>query len=97
MKHLASTTLCTTFLAATMTVTAAGAGAAPSGPSSVDNAVHALEQAGYNVTIRRTGSGPLRECKVAAIRPGNGITGQRTGAGDPPSAMEAAAYLDVIC
>ncbi|GJF10496.1 hypothetical protein NGTWS0302_07670 [Mycolicibacterium cyprinidarum] len=96
MKHIAFATLCATGLAATMIATATADDGAPSG-SSVDDTIRSLESNGYNVIVRRTGSEPLRKCRVGAIRPGHGLTEKREEAGNGPGGFNTSVYLDVIC
>lgn len=47
---------------------AAMAGAAPSGPSSVDQVVHELKSQGYAVIVNRFGTGRSDDCTVSAVR-----------------------------
>lgn len=96
MKQIAFAALCATGLAATMIAPATADDAAPSG-SSVDDVIRSLKSNGYNVIVRRTGSEPLRRCRVSAIRPGHGLTEERGQAGSGPGGFDTAVYLDVIC
>jgi hypothetical protein len=50
------------------------AAAAPSGAGSALAVVGSLERNGYKVILNRTGTAPLQECEVTAVRPGREIT-----------------------
>jgi len=60
---------------------AATAVAAPTGPSSVDQAVNQLKADGYAVVVNKIGAASADRCAVAAVRPGQ--TYSRTDSGTP--------------
>ena len=60
---------------------AAAAIAAPSGPSSVEQAMDQLKADGYTVIVNRIGTGPADKCTLAAVRPGQ--TYSRSDSGTP--------------
>lgn len=79
---------------------AAIVGAAPSGPSSVDQVVRQLKEQGYAVIVSRVGTGPSDDCAVVAIRYGQ--TYSRTDHGVPGSDLSTTVlgktvYVDVKC
>jgi len=61
--------------------TASAVSAAPSGVTSADQAIDQLRSEGYNVIVNRTGTGPIDQCTVAEVRPGQ--TYSRTDSGVP--------------
>ena len=81
MKTLVLTTVINTALWAGALILAAAAIAAPSGPSSVEQAMDQLKAGGYTVIVNRVGAGPTDDCSVAAVRPGQ--TYSRTDSGTP--------------
>ena len=66
-------------LSAAALTLAAAAAAAPSGPSSVDQTVNQLKADGYTVMINKVGAGPVHQCTVAAVRPGQTYSRSDTG------------------
>jgi hypothetical protein len=85
-------------LAASAVVLAGVAGAAPTGPSEVDETVRTLKASGYNVIVNRTGAAPLSDCTVSAVRPG--VTHQTTdvrGSDIEPMIISDTVYVDVAC
>lgn len=79
---------------------AAVAGAAPSGPSSVDQVVHELKSQGYAVIVNRFGTGRSDDCTVSAVR--HGQTYSRTDHGVPGGDLSTTVtgktvYVDVKC
>ena len=80
-------------------VLAAGAAAAPTGPSQVDDTVRTLEAGGYNVIINRSGAAPLSQCTVNAVRPGqtHSTTDSRGGSSINTTITSKTVYVDVAC
>ena len=78
---------------------AAGASAAPTGPSSAQDTVHALEAKGYNVILNRTGTGLLPSCTVTSVQPGQTFaTVDSRGGGSPNETVLAKTVrVDVAC
>ncbi len=79
---------------------AAVAGAAPTGPSSVDQVVHQLKAQGYAVIVNRFGTGRSDDCAVTAVR--HGQTYSRTDHGVPGGDLSTTVtgktvYVDVKC
>lgn len=75
-------------------------GAAPSGPSSVDQVVRQLKAQGYAVVVNRFGTGRSEDCAVTAVRPGQ--TYSRTDHGVPGGDLSTTVtgktvYVDVKC
>jgi hypothetical protein len=60
---------------------AAPAGAAPTGPGNAQETINQLQADGYNVIVNRTGTTPLDQATVVAVRPGQ--TYSRTDSGSP--------------
>ena len=81
MKKLVLTTVIASGLCAGALTFAAAAIAAPSGPSSVEQAMDQLEADGYAVIVNRVGAGPIDKCTLATVRPGQ--TYSRTDSGTP--------------
>ncbi len=79
---------------------AAPAAAAPSGPSNAQDTVNSLRAQGYSVILSRTGTAPLTQCLVHAIRPGQEVTrSDSSGPGDTFTTVvvSKSIYLDVEC
>lgn len=79
---------------------AATVGAAPSGPSPVDQVVRQLKAQGYAVIVNRVGTGRSDDCAVVAIR--HGQTYSRTDHGVPGGDFSTTVtgktvYVDVKC
>ncbi len=79
---------------------AATVGAAPSGPSPVDQVVRQLKEQGYAVIVNRVGTGRSDDCAVVAIR--HGQTYSRTDHGVPGGDFSTTVtgktvYVDVKC
>jgi hypothetical protein len=80
---------------------AGAANAAPSGPSAAQ-AVSQLQAEGYHVILNKIGNGPLDQCTVSAVRPGQTFSRMDSGA---PGAMDdivttltaRTVYVDVTC
>lgn len=78
----------------------APAAAAPSGPSNAQDTVNSLKAQGYTVILSRTGTAPLTQCLVHAIRPGQEVTrSDSSGPGDTFTTVvvSKSIYLDVGC
>jgi hypothetical protein len=78
---------------------AAGAAAAPTGPSEVNDTVRTLEASGYNVIVNKTGAAPLSECTVSGVRPGqtHSTTDSRGGGSLNTTVTSETVYVDVAC
>lgn len=70
-------------IAATAALGLATAGTASAAPSGVgaDDTLGNLRSEGYNVIVNRTGTGPIDQCSVTDVRPGQ--TYSRTDSGVP--------------
>ncbi|CDO08555.1 hypothetical protein C1S82_27475 [Mycolicibacterium cosmeticum] len=78
----------------------ASAAAAPSGPSNAQDTVNSLRAQGYSVILSRTGTAPLTQCLVHAIRPGQEVTrSDSSGPGDTFTTVvvSKSIYLDIEC
>jgi hypothetical protein len=60
---------------------AAPAAAAPTGPGNAQQTINELQGQGYTVIVNRTGTAPLDQATVVAVRPGQ--TYSRTDTGVP--------------
>src|SRR5436309_4648149 len=60
---------------------AAPVAAAPSGPGNAQQTINELQAQGYTVIVNRTGTAPLDQSTVVAVRPGQ--TYSRTDTGVP--------------
>ena len=88
------------FTAAVAASVPAPAAAAPSGPSNAQDTVNSLKAQGYSVILSRTGTAPLTQCLVHAIRPGQEVTrSDSSGPGDTFTTVvvSKSIYLDVKC
>jgi hypothetical protein len=81
MKKLGFATVVATGLAAAVIGLAGPAAAAPSGPGNAQQTINELQADGYNVIVNRTGTTPLDQATVVAVRPGQ--TYSRTDSGTP--------------
>ncbi|MEO3757442.1 hypothetical protein ABGB19_04005 [Mycobacterium sp. B14F4] len=79
------------------------ASAAPMGPD-VSRTVKTLESQGFQVIVNKTGNGPLDQCAVAAVRPGqtyqrmeSDVPGPRGHTGITTIVTGKTVYLDVSC
>jgi hypothetical protein len=78
------------------------ASAAPSGPTTADQTVDQLQADGLTVILNKTGTAPLDQCTVDAVRPGQTFARTDSGA---PGAMDdivttvtsRTVYVDVSC
>ncbi|HJT93787.1 MAG TPA: hypothetical protein VJ777_17955 [Mycobacterium sp.] len=81
---------------------AGAASAAPSGPNTADQTVRRLQADGLTVILNKTGTAPLDQCTVDAVRPGQTFARMDSGA---PGAMDdivttvtsSTVYVDVSC
>jgi hypothetical protein len=79
--------------------------AAPMGPSNVSQTVENLEAQGFKVIVNKTGSSPLEQCAVSAVRPGQTYTRMESeipgpsdrGVGIVTTVTGKTVYLDVAC
>jgi hypothetical protein len=99
MKTYVTIGITATTLASTALALATVAAAAPTGPSQVDDTVRTLEASGYNVIINRTGAGPLSQCTVSAVRPGqtHSTDDSRGGSSINTTISSQTVYVDVAC
>jgi hypothetical protein len=81
---------------------AGAANAAPSGPTTASEALNSLQAQGYHVILNKTGTGPLDQCVVHSVRPGQ--TFERNDSGAPGAGSDIVTtvtaktvYLDVAC
>ena len=102
MKNILLTSLAAGTLASAVLGLAGTASAAPSGPSSVDAMVSQLRAQGYAVILNRTGTAPVDQCTLTAVRPGQ--TFSRTDSGAPgarddrvTTVMTKTVFVDVTC
>jgi hypothetical protein len=104
MKNRLLTSLAAVALAATPFGLTAPVNAAPAGPGSADATIDQLRAQGYNVVVDRTGTAPLQQCTVSAVRPGQTFSRSDTGSGLPGSAFDIVTtvtgktvYVDIVC
>jgi hypothetical protein len=104
MKNRLLTSLAAVAIAATPFGLTAPANAAPAGPGSVDSTIDQLRAQGFNVVVDRTGTAPLEQCTVTAVRPGQTFSRSDTGSGLPGSAFDIVTtvtgktvYVDIVC
>jgi hypothetical protein len=81
MKKFGFATVLAGGLTAAILGLAAPAGAAPTGPGNAQDTINQLQADGYNVIVNRTGTTPLDQATVVAVRPGQ--TYSRTDSGSP--------------
>jgi hypothetical protein len=81
MKKLGLATATIAGAAAAVIGLAAPAAAAPTGPGNAQQTINELQAQGYTVIVNRTGTGPLDQAAVVAVRPGQ--TYSRTDTGVP--------------
>jgi hypothetical protein len=77
---------------------AGAAQAAPSGPGNAQQTISELQAQGYNVIVNRTGSAPLDQATVVAVRPGQTFsqTDHRNPGGDLQTTVTGkTVYVDV--
>jgi hypothetical protein len=108
MKSLAITAVSVGVLASAALGLAGSAVAAPSGPSTVKSPVNqtvdSLRADGFNVIVNRVGTGPLDECVVRGLRPGQTFSRMDTGSGTPgarddivTTVTSMTVYVDASC
>jgi hypothetical protein len=99
MKRYVILGITATTLTSAAIALAAGAAAAPTGPSQVNDTVRTLEASGYNVIINRSGAAPLSQCTVNAVRPGqtHSTTDSRGGSSINTTITSRTVYVDVAC
>ena len=103
MKKILSSFLAASVLGAVALGLTPPAGAAPSGPSSIDATVDELRAQGYDVIVSQIGDGPQEQCTLGAVRPGHEYSRTVSGVpGQPGDALETVVmsktvYVDVIC
>jgi hypothetical protein len=92
--------------AGTMAIAAVGlaatASAAPTGPTTASDALNSLQAQGFHVILNRTGAGPLDQCVVHSVRPGQTFERNDSGAPGAGSGIvttieDKTVYLDVAC
>jgi hypothetical protein len=81
---------------------AGAANAAPSGPTTASEALNSLQAQGYHVILNKTGTGPLDQCVVHSVRPGQTFERNDSGAPGAGSSIvttvtDKTVYLDVAC
>jgi hypothetical protein len=81
MKKFGLATATIAGAAAAVIGVAAPAAAAPSGPGNAQQTINELQAQGYTVIVNRTGTAPLDQSTVVAVRPGQ--TYSRTDTGVP--------------
>jgi hypothetical protein len=103
MKKLLTSLAAGALTAAALGLTAP-ANAAPAGPSSVDATIDQLRAQGLEVVVNRTGTAPLEQCTINAVRPGQTFSRSDTGSGLPGSwddivttVTSKSVYLDLTC
>jgi hypothetical protein len=103
MKKLLTSLAAGALTAAALGLTAP-ANAAPGGPSSVDATIDQLRAQGLEVVVNRTGTAPLAQCTINAVRPGQTFSHSDTGSGLPGSAFDIVTtvtgktvYVDLTC
>ncbi len=107
MKNIAATVGTIVATAALGLSTAAVASAAPSGTATADQTIGKLQSEGYTVIVSRTGTGPIDQCAVTEVRPGqtysrtdSGVPGNVLGTPGPNIAttvMNKTAYVTLRC
>jgi hypothetical protein len=81
---------------------ASAANAAPSGPTTASEALNSLQAQGFHVILNKTGAGPLDQCVVHSVRPGqtferNDSGAPGAGSGIVTTITAKTVYLDVEC
>ena len=81
---------------------AGAASAAPSGPTTASEALNSLQAQGFHVILNKTGAGPLDQCVVHSVRPGQTFERNDSGAPGAGSSIVTTVtaktvYLDVAC
>jgi hypothetical protein len=98
MKYLAATLTAGGMTAVTLGL-AHLAGAAPTGPSQVEQTVKTLQASGYHVIVNRSGAAPLASCTVSSVRQGqeHSTVDSRGGSSPVTTVISKTVYLDVTC
>jgi hypothetical protein len=103
MKKLIASLAAGALTAAALGLTAP-ANAAPAGPSSVDATINQLRGQGLEVVVNRSGTAPLDQCTINAVRPGQTFSRTDTGSGNPGSwddlvttMISKTVYVDLTC
>ena len=102
MKSFTIPVLTAGVLTAAAMAFAGAANAAPSGIGNADETVRQLKADGLTVILNKTGTAPLHQCGVDAVRPGQTFSRMDSGA---PGAMDdivttvtsTTVYVDVSC
>jgi hypothetical protein len=81
MKNFGFAAAMVSGVAAAIIGLAAPAAAAPTGPGNAQQTINELQAQGYTVIVNRTGTAPLDQATVVAVRPGQ--TYSRTDTGVP--------------
>ena len=81
---------------------AGAANAAPSGPTTASDALKSLQAQGFHVILNKTGTGPLDQCVVHSVRPGQTFERNDSGAPGAGSSIvttvtDKTVYLDLAC
>ena len=73
--------------------------AAPTASPSVDDTVTELTRAGLHVIVNRTGTAPLAQCAVTAVRQGQAFSTRDSRGGDPivTTVISQVVYVDASC
>ena len=79
MKKLGLATATIAGAAAAVIGLAAPAAAAPTGPGNAQQTINELQAQGYTVIVNRTGTAPLDQATVVAVRPGQTYSRMDTG------------------
>lgn len=98
MKKFAFATAFVGAAAAAVIGLAGPAQAAPTGPGNAQQTISELQAQGYNVVVNRTGSAPLDQATVVAVRPGQTFsqTDHRNPGGDLQTTVTGkTVYVDV--
>jgi hypothetical protein len=78
------------------------ANAAPSGPATASETVSSLQADGFHVILNKIGTGPLDQCAVKSVRPGQTFARMDSGAPGAGSSIVTTVtaktvYVDVAC
>jgi hypothetical protein len=98
MKNLAFATALVGAATAAVIGFAGPAQAAPTGPGNAQQTISELQAQGYTVVVNRTGSAPLDQATVVAVRPGQTFsqTDHRNPGGDLQTTVTGkTVYVDV--
>lgn len=102
MRKVTFATIATAGLATATLGLASPVLAAPSEVAAVQDTVNSLRAQGYTVIMNKVGNGPLSQCRVSAVRPGQ--TYSRSDSGVPGAMMDytttivgRTVYVEVTC